>query len=328
MKSLPVLACLLASAFVLLGGPAPVLAQRVILPLDKGYPEDQFFFLTYNDESRIELRADAAGFNGKATRATWRLEAGAGGLSYVGFGYFHGIAAPANPFPDLSGYTHLSLWYTNTTRAPGAEALAFRFELYEREVETDGTGRTGLTTWVYESANVLTTASGWTQLLMPLTAVEELGEAGFAIPPDGFAGNGVLDLDRIRHWGLVLVADGVPVGTVHSGVTLFDYLTAEQRTNSPAAPPEALLATGLGTAYPNPFASDLTVPYTLERPAEASVRLFDLMGREVAVPVPPQPHAAGPHVARITSDGLAAGVYVCVLTTGGQRYTHLVTHLP
>ncbi len=321
MKRLLLLACLLGST--------PALhAQKVILNLDRGYPEDQFYFLTYNDESRVEIRANAQGHDGKSARATWHIESGPGALGYVGFGYFHRIAAPPNPFPDLSPYTHLSLWYTNTSMAAGAEHVAFRFELYEDESETDPAGETSIQTWIYESRDVLTTPTGWTQLLIPLTETPSIGDAGFSIPPGGFRGDGVLDLDKIRHWGIVLVADGVPVGTVIEGVTLFDQLAAVDRSTVPVEETDTPFVTAFGPAYPNPFAAAVTFDYTLERAADVSLRIYDVMGREVAVPVPAQLQRAGSHQVVFSGDALAAGTYVGVLTVGNERLTRLVTRLP
>lgn len=321
MTRLLATACLLAYVPALYG-------QHVILDLDRGYPEDQFYFLTYNAESRIELRASTTGYRAKSARATWRIEAGDGRLGYVGFGYFHGIAAPPNPFPDLSAYTHLSLWYNHTTPASSSHPVTFRFELYEREAETDPQGRSGLQTWVYETPGVVGTPSGWTQLVMPLTAAQAVGEDGFATPTGGFAGDGVLDLDKIKHWGIVLVATDMPVGTAISGVTLFDYLTAERRASTPVGAPDAPLVTAFGAPYPNPFAADVVLPYSLEQAAEASVVVYDVMGRQVAVAVAPRPHTAGLHEARFDGASLAAGMYLCVLTADGVRHTRLVTRLP
>lgn len=308
----------------LLGCAAPLQAQHVILDLDKGYPEDQFYFLTYNAESTLVLASNANGHDGRSAGATWQLRVGAGGLGYVGFGYLHGIAAPPNPFPDLTPYTHVSLWFNNVAPAAGAARVSFRFELHERTVETDPEGQRGSQVWIYESGDVLRAPAGWTELLLPLVVTDALGPAGFAIPPGGFRGNGALDLDQIRHWAVLFLVEGEPVGTVFSGTTLFDYLRAVARPVAAADSP-APLRTEFLPGRPNPFSSSATLAYTLAEPAEVSLRLYDVLGRVVAVPVEGRQLDAGRHETAVAGRNLAAGTYLVVLSVGGTPYTQVIT---
>lgn len=320
MKALLVSLALLCCA-------VPARAQEVILDFEKGYPEDQFYFLTYNAESDVTLTSVQNGHVGRATKAAWDIEAGAGGLGYAGFGYLHGIAAPPNLFPDLSDFTHLSLWYNNVGPAAGAENVAFRFELHEAEPETDPDGQSGLQVWIYETNAVLTTPTGWTQLLMPLREVDVLGNDGFAITPGGFIGDGVLDLDQIKHWAVILLVQGEPVGASFGGETLFDYLTAEALPIAVAPEPDASFEDALYPGYPNPFTTASTLTYSLRRSAEVSLRVYDLLGREVALLVEPQEQAAGRYEVALDAPRLAAGTYVCVLDVGGARFTQRVTRV-
>ncbi len=317
----------LATVLGLLCCAAPLHAQEVILDFEKGYPEDQFYFLTYNAGSDVTLRSVQNGYIGKSTRAVWEIEAGDGGLGYTGFGYLHGVATPPNPFPDLSNFTHLSLWYNNVVPAAAAERVAFRFELHEEEPELDPDGQSGLQVWIYESDAVLTTPTGWTQLLMPLQTVETLGDDGFAITPGGFRGDGVLDLDRIKHWAIILLVEGEPVGTAFEGATLFDYLTAETLPVAVGPEPATPFEDALYPGYPNPFAASSTLAYSLREGAEVSLRLYDVLGREVATLVEPQEQAAGRYEVSFDGSRLAVGTYVCVLEVGGARFTQRVTHV-
>ncbi len=310
--------------FGLLCCPFTLHAQQVILDLDKGYPEDQFYFITYNDESTFALKANTTGYNKKSAAATWKLKIGAGGLGYVGFGYLHRIAS--NPFPDLSDARALSLWFNNTTPAAGAERVTFRFELHERDSETDANGKEGTQVWIYQSDRVLTQPPGWTQLVMPLAAMESLGEEGFAIQPGGFQGNGRFDMDKIKYWAVVLLTENQPVGTLIQGTTLFDYLTTVPLSVAADAGPEAPGATAFGPAYPNPFDAATTLTYTLQNAGRVSLRVFDVLGREVALLVN-APQEAGPHRVSLDGSRLAAGTYLCVLETDDARLTHVVTRV-
>ncbi len=304
-----------------------LLAQTVILPLDKGYPEDQFHFLTYNAESALELKSNSNGHNGKSAGAAWRLTTGPGDLGYTGFGYLHPIALPANPFPDLTPYSHLSLWYNNVKPTAQAQKVSFRFELYERDTETDDAGQRGNQIWIYQSSDILSAPTGWTRLLMPLQQVDQLGGNGFAIRPGGFQGNGIFDRDRIKYWAVLLLVEGEPAGTVFSGTTLFDYLTAETLPPVAAEAPVASFVDALYPNYPNPFTAATTIAYTLQRPGEASLKTYDMLGREVAVLVSPRWHESGRHEVLFDGSLLAAGSYLCVLEIEGIRHTRLVTRL-
>jgi len=56
------------------------------------------------------------------------------------------------------------------------------------------------------------------------------------------------------------------------------------------------------------------------------LRVFDVLGREVARPVN-GPLPAGRHEATFGAAGLATGVYIVRLDTGGQTLTHRMTHI-
>lgn len=316
----------------LLVGAGTLSAQEVVLDLNEGYgegPVGQFYFLNYDAESTVRLGSNHNGHRGRAAEAAWRIEAGPSGLGYVGFGYLHAIASDAlgaaYAFPDLTPYTHLSLWYNNVVPAGGAERVAFRFELHEDQVETDPDGFRGRQVWVYQTDGVLGTPTGWTELLIPLAEAAAIGGDGFAIPSGGFRGNGALDLDAIRHWAVLLLVEGAPAGTAVAGTTRFDYLTAVAR--AVAAVPESPdpFRTELLPGHPNPFTSGATLSYTLAEPADVSLRVYDVLGREVSVVIDGHRLSAGRHEAALDGQGLAPGTYVCVLDVGTDRFARVIT---
>ena len=61
---------------------------------------------------------------------------------------------------------------------------------------------------------------------------------------------------------------------------------------------------------PNP-GSEATVHYQLLTPAAASVEIFNLAGRRVAVAQAPTPQAVGPHRVPLTGLALAPGLWCC-----------------
>ncbi|MEM6783950.1 MAG: T9SS type A sorting domain-containing protein [Bacteroidota bacterium] len=97
-------------------------------------------------------------------------------------------------------------------------------------------------------------------------------------------------------------------------------VTAMPVTNEDEAAPDALV---LDAAYPNPFATQTTLTYTLPTAQEARLVAYDLLGREVAVLVDGvQP--AGTHEAALDAAGLPSGVYVVRLATEASARTQRV----
>ncbi|MEN8157055.1 MAG: T9SS type A sorting domain-containing protein [Bacteroidota bacterium] len=69
--------------------------------------------------------------------------------------------------------------------------------------------------------------------------------------------------------------------------------------------------------FPNPFHNETFVTYTLEKPAEIELAVYNQLGQEVAMPdrgLKP----AGSHTIKFDATGLAAGVYYYRLKTGGS----------
>ena len=89
------------------------------------------------------------------------------------------------------------------------------------------------------------------------------------------------------------------------------------------APPTAPKGLAL-QAVPNPFSSTATLHYTLPVSGAVTLRVYDLLGREVAVLDEGQ-KAAGAHEAKLQAHGLANGVYVVRLQAGPHTATRRVT---
>jgi hypothetical protein len=66
--------------------------------------------------------------------------------------------------------------------------------------------------------------------------------------------------------------------------------------------------------YPNPFNPSTSIGYRLPGPGHVSLRIYDMLGREVATLVDAvQP--GGRYTATFRGAGCASGVYLCRITT-------------
>ena len=72
--------------------------------------------------------------------------------------------------------------------------------------------------------------------------------------------------------------------------------------------------------YPNPFNPTTNLQYSIEKPGHVSLRVYDLLGREVAVLVNGE-KAAGTYHETFNATGFASGVYYYRLTTGNIAQT-------
>ena len=80
----------------------------------------------------------------------------------------------------------------------------------------------------------------------------------------------------------------------------------------------------LWAPMPNPFSGSTRVRYELAEPQRVRVRVFDVLGREVAR-LADGDRAAGRHTVPFDGRGLAAGVYVVRLEAGGRSFTRQMT---
>jgi hypothetical protein len=73
----------------------------------------------------------------------------------------------------------------------------------------------------------------------------------------------------------------------------------------------------LSANYPNPFNPSTTISYRLPSGGQVRLSIFDILGREVSVPVRGV-QQAGVHRETFEAEGLASGVYFCRLEAGGR----------
>lgn len=125
-----------------------------------------------------------------------------------------------------------------------------------------------------------------------------------------------LALDR---QGNVIVTGYSQVGHSFNGagfvVTTIKYSTGSStHTSGEVRGPS--IAVDLAQNYPNPFNPSTRIEYQLPLKEFVSLKVFDVLGREVAVLVN-EVQSPGTHVAEFSGAGLASGVYFYRLESGG-----------
>ena len=108
-------------------------------------------------------------------------------------------------------------------------------------------------------------------------------------------------------------------------------LATDERWSDPfpdatAGEPTDAFAVGLGLVGPNPFRGRTTLSARLRTAGHARVEAFDLAGRRVAT-ILDEPLPAGERTIAWDASGLAAGIYVVRLASGGAMRTRTLTVL-
>ena len=126
--------------------------------------------------------------------------------------------------------------------------------------------------------------------------------------------------------------DGTDVVTLSltartAGTSAFDLAVQDVRFGGAEGDAEAAAAeVALLAPVPNPFGTSARLRFDLATAGPATLRVYDVLGREVARPVDGE-LAAGRHTVAIDGTGLAAGVYVVRLDADGRTLTQRMTRV-
>ncbi|MEL6443302.1 MAG: T9SS type A sorting domain-containing protein [Bacteroidota bacterium] len=113
----------------------------------------------------------------------------------------------------------------------------------------------------------------------------------------------------------LVTADGVTaVLDVTNGSASYSIATVGASTEQPVP----TMPLSLDAAYPNPFATTTRLAVTLPRATEATLVVYDVLGRRVATLANEQSRAGTQAFAWTPDAALANGVYVAVLRADGQ----------
>jgi hypothetical protein len=98
--------------------------------------------------------------------------------------------------------------------------------------------------------------------------------------------------------------------TLHSGLSVY-YPTGTNNNNNNQVPQ----AYSLEQNYPNPFNPVTTINYAIPKAGKVELKIYDVLGREVAVLVN-EFKQAGSYKADFDASNLASGVYLYTLRSG------------
>ena len=116
---------------------------------------------------------------------------------------------------------------------------------------------------------------------------------------------------------------------VDAGEGLHEYMKTELRwsNSEPTSNDEDPLATKgfkLAPAFPNPFNPATNIQYTIEQAGEVSIKVYDLLGREVAELIDGR-QAAGSYTIKFNAEGLSSGIYYGRMSAGNFTATRSIS---
>lgn len=113
-------------------------------------------------------------------------------------------------------------------------------------------------------------------------------------------------------------AGSISVATIDSAYERIQRLKKSILTSSRTFAAHVPSAPGLEQNFPNPFNPSTTITYTLSASGQVSLRVFDLLGKEISLLVNTY-QKAGTYSVMFHASTLASGVYFYLLTTANQR---------
>jgi hypothetical protein len=115
-----------------------------------------------------------------------------------------------------------------------------------------------------------------------------------------------------------VVGNDLFVGTYGSGVWRRSLL--ELLSTIGVSSPEVPHKFGLDQNYPNPFNPSTTIKYTLSQQSFVTLRIFDMLGREVAI-LANEKKEAGKFSVRWDATGIPSGIYLYRFDAGAFSNT-------
>lgn len=98
-------------------------------------------------------------------------------------------------------------------------------------------------------------------------------------------------------------------GVLYGDTTFYTYVSVKDAAED--------IGYTLEQNYPNPFNPNTTIAYSLEKPGEVKLVMYDCLGNEVKEMVN-QYKQQGRHTAEVNGNGLSSGVYFYVLQVNGH----------
>lgn len=119
-----------------------------------------------------------------------------------------------------------------------------------------------------------------------------------------------------------VAADGSGFAYIYLGVQNGTTVLASNKStpSTSAESPQWPSGFTLESAYPNPFAVEARITYELATGGHVVLRVYDVLGREVARLLD-APQSAGRHEAVLDGSALAPGLYLIEMQLGAERHT-------
>jgi uncharacterized repeat protein (TIGR02543 family) len=130
-----------------------------------------------------------------------------------------------------------------------------------------------------------------------------------AVPDDGYTFTG---------WTGLVNSPSDSVSVVLTGTSSLTATFALITAGAPGAAPESH---SLSTSFPNPATHSAAVEATLARPTALTVRVYDMLGREVATLADGRITESGTHRLSLDVRALPSGVYTVVMNADDFRAT-------
>jgi len=91
--------------------------------------------------------------------------------------------------------------------------------------------------------------------------------------------------------------------------------------NSVDEPVEVATTFELGQNYPNPFNPTTTIPFVLNKKEAVTLKVYNMLGQEVATIINNQVRPAGMNAVRFSAENLSSGMYIYKINAGNLQQT-------
>ena len=204
-------------------------------PTDTAYWEYEYSENSSQSNIVISYQSDIVRSGAQAMKLDWASERAESWGGYAKLNHWH--PDPAGVY-DFSSHDSLSLWYYCADTSSMGGAVHLRVQLYD--VSDSENGADTYTTQeveLYYSFHYTAVISqpGWNEIKMKMNLEDDTQGGGQYWNDKGFTqtgwaginGNGKLDKDQIKGWGLEFSIDGSNTGEVATGSIVFDDMTLQ-----------------------------------------------------------------------------------------------------
>jgi len=213
---------------------------------------------------------------------------------------------------------------SKTNPYDGVDDIQIRFNLGQEGEGSIDTGYGTGANWEWDKTGTtyatLETADGWNvEVAIPLATMQiPVGqEFGFEMQlNDCDDPNVTPNRTEYRWWA--------PAEPTWSNASMFGTVVLVPAFAAVEENPTTIQTYELSQNYPNPFNPTTSISYSVAKTGNVELKVFDLLGKEVATLVN-EVRPAGQYTATLSGSDLSSGVYFYTLNTGDQTFTKKMT---